>query len=615
LNHTNPKQDRLLPGATDLHKVFADFFPDERIRPLAYLLAKRLQDGHVCLTREALLADTEHPYGAIQSLPEFKRMKNLVALSEEDPPAPFVFSHDRIYFHRYFQYETQILNKIKALQQKTQKELPKRRKLIESLKQSLINLAPTYSIGDLLPAEKTDWQLVSVIQCLLHDFSIITGGPGTGKTTTLANLLLLLFQLEPSSRIALAAPTGKASMRMLQSLGEKSASFPDAIKAQIKAVRSSTIHALLGNQRHSIYFKYHEKNPLPYDWIIIDEASMIDMPLFAKLLSAMGESCRLVLLGDKDQLASVEAGSLLGDLCQSVPKLNRFDAANAHWINQFIAAPQRHIDESFFLQPGEPGAFLQEAIVELKLSHRFQERGLIGRLSKAVIQNRPEDLTEMIKIAGAQELQFASDQDPKHLNQFILGYASFLKEQDIRTALQNFNKLRVLVTVKQGDRGLYAVNRLIEKMLGEAFGRWINPSPGFYINRPVMITRNNYELGLFNGDVGILRPDPEGQLRAWFPDENSIDGIRSVLPAYLTGCETVFAMTIHKSQGSEFNEVMVILPEQADHRLLTRELIYTGITRARNRVVIQGSEAVIFNGMARSVERSSGLQVRLNKQP
>ena len=188
-----------------------------------------------------------------------------------------------------------------------------------------------------------------------------------------------------------------------------------------------------------------------------------------------------------------------------------------------------------------------------------------------------------------------------------------MQEEDIATALEKLNKLRVLVTVRQGDYGLHEINRKIESILSQEAGQWINPDRPFYYNRPVMVTKNNAELGLFNGDIGIMRYDEQKRLRVWFQDEQSKDGVRSFLSSYLSDCETVFAMTIHKSQGSEFDQILVVLPDQSDNRLLTRELIYTGITRARKKVILHGTEEVIYTGMARSVERSSGLQIRLNE--
>ncbi len=598
---------------TDIHKVFADFFPDERIRPFAYLLSKKLQEGHICIPEDAPLQLPADSGYLLKRIPDFSKMKKMVSFGGNDIAAPFVYSHRRLYFQRYFKYETAIVAKIQQLIRRSQSMIQLRKQQIETIKEKLLALSPTYKLDGLQAAEKTDWQLVAVMRALLSDFSIITGGPGTGKTTTLANLLYSVFTIDPDAAITLAAPTGKASMRMRESLKEKSGKFPEAIQNKINALRASTIHSLLGYKRDSIYFKHDDSNPLPYHWIIIDEASMIDMPLFSKLLSATGDQTRIVLLGDKDQLASVEVGSLLGDLCQSVPFLNLFAAEQRDWFNQFISEKERTINPEFIRNEKETPSALADYIIELKLSHRFQERGEIGQLSKAIIHNRKPEVEQMIQNDAGGEVVFVKESFSNSLKQFANGYLSFLQEENIATALEKLNKLRVLVAVRQGEYGLYEINRKIENILSQEARQYINPDRPFYYNRPVMVTKNNAELGLFNGDVGIVRYDEQKRLRVWFQTDQTPEGVRSFLPSYLSDCETVFAMTIHKSQGSEFDEVMVVLPDQTDNRLLTRELIYTGITRARKKVIIHGSEEVIYAGIASSVERSSGLQQRLNE--
>ena len=598
---------------TDIHKVFADFFPDERIRPFAYLLSKKLQEGHICIPEDAPLQLPADSGYLLKRIPDFSKMKKMVSFGGNDIAAPFVYSHHRLYFQRYFKYETAIVAKIQQLIRRSQSMIQLRKQQIETIKEKLLALSPTYKLDGLQAAEKTDWQLVAVMRALLSDFSIITGGPGTGKTTTLANLLYSVFTIDPDATITLAAPTGKASMRMRESLKEKSGKFPEAIQNKINALRASTIHSLLGYKRDSIYFKHDDSNPLPYHWIIIDEASMIDMPLFAKLLSATGDQTRIVLLGDKDQLASVEAGSLLGDLCQSVPFLNLFAEEQRDWFNQFISEKERTINPEFIRNEKEVPSALADYIIELKLSHRFQERGEIGQLSKAIIHNRKQEVEQMIQNDAGGEVVFVKESFSDSLKQFAKGYLSYLQEENIAKALEKLNKLRVLVAVRQGEYGLHEINRKIENILSQEARQYINPDRPFYYNRPVMVTKNNAELGLFNGDIGIVRYDEQKRLRVWFQTDQTPGGVRSFLPSYLSDCETVFAMTIHKSQGSEFDEVMVVLPDQTDNRLLTRELIYTGITRARRKVIIYGSGEVIYAGIASSVERSSGLQQRLNE--
>lgn len=593
----------------DVHLQFAVLFDDERIRPFAYLLSKRLQEGHICIPiEEVLLPNSEQPF-SISKLPDFQKMKQLVS-SPNEAPTPFVKESDRMYFHRYHRYEVGIVDRIDALIQSGQRQEATRKEAIEKCRNLFSELQADYSKQGLEPQERIDWQLVAVIQALLNDFTIITGGPGTGKTTTLSKVLRLLYAMEPTARVALAAPTGKASMRMFESLQRSTENFPEEIKAKVNALSPSTLHSLLGYKRNSIYFKHDKENPLPFDWVIVDEASMIDVPMFYKLLQAVGPKARVILLGDKDQLASVEAGSLLGDLCLALPKLNQYSSANAAWINSFIKDSDKQISPEF-IDDHTPS--FSSNIIELKLSHRFKARGGIGRISHAIIHDHEEAIKDMMSTTPDPKVVFDTRYEDETLETFAEGYRSYINEADIKLALKKLNDLRVLVTVREGERGLYALNKKIETILVRKKLIYKGTNE-FYMHRPVMVTRNNYEIELFNGDVGIVRPDDKGELRVWFEDPEAPNGIRPVLPAYLDQCETVFAMTIHKSQGSEFNDVLVILPEGTNNPLLTRELIYTGVTRAKEKVIIQGTQETLLFGAAASVKRYSGIKERINSR-
>jgi exodeoxyribonuclease V alpha subunit len=338
----------------------------------------------------------------------------------------------------------------------------------------------------------------------------------------------------------------------------------------------------------------------------VDEASMIDIPMFARLLSATGTKGRVVLLGDKDQLASVEAGSLLGDLCPAVPKgasLNRFSLKRMEWLNSFIRDADRRITPFHVYK--DPGP-LHEGIVELAYSHRVKEAPRIRELSRAILNNDVPGLEGLMAEDGVGEFVFDASYDPMLLEQFVSGYAGYIEEKNPLVALKKLNALRVLATVREGPKGLYAMNRRIEEIL--AAKKLIRTGRTFYENRPVIVTRNNYETRLFNGDVGIVRMVKK-VLRVFFETEGG--GLRDIPPAYLSNCETVFAMTIHKSQGSEFENVMVVLPEGTDSPLLTRELLYTGITRAKRRVVVSGSMESVLHACGTSVRRISGISDRL----
>jgi exodeoxyribonuclease V alpha subunit len=406
--------------------------------------------------------------------------------------------------------------------------------------------------------------------------------------------------------VALAAPTGKAAVRMAESLKSASPGLSPAIRAQFETITPLTIHRLLKSNPDSPYFRFNKENPLNYDVVIVDESSMIDVALFAKLLNAVGENTKLILLGDKDQLASVEAGSLFGDLCKSQPSF-QVSPERAALINLFITDPKRQITGDLVTTPKRQLLF--EQIVELKGSHRFRSDEGIGKFSKTVINGNIDQLQSFLVSSGDEQVQIDTKYDEKVFEAFIKGYKEYIREPDIRKALKKFNSLRVLCAVREGDHGLYTLNKRVEKYLQQ--NRLIKPTSEFYEHRPVIVMKNHYDINLFNGDVGIMRYDENQALKAWF--EDSSGELKSILPGFISEAETVYAMTIHKSQGSEFDRVLVVLPDLENMPLLTAELLYTAVTRARSKVVVQGSEAVISRTAARRVKRASGISGRIQE--
>ncbi|HLR38206.1 MAG TPA: exodeoxyribonuclease V subunit alpha, partial [Chitinophagaceae bacterium] len=500
---------------------------------------------------------------------------------------------------RYFQYEQTIFEQINALIQ-SEKE-----KTIV-IQEALLN--EKYIIKKLFPfakEEQIDWQLVAALSAVVNQFTIITGGPGTGKTTTVAKVLALLFGLFPDLKVALAAPTGKAATRMSESLKNAAESDPFAkmkIGESLSQLEPSTMHRLLGYQRDNIYFKHNRDNPISYDLVIVDESSMLDVALFSKFLEAINPKTKVVLLGDKDQLASVEAGSLFGDLCSAVPP-NRFNEDRIAWMNQFMDGANKIKSSS----DKDNHHLFSGHVIELKHSHRFSDDEGIGKLSKAIIHSQKEIIQGFFENTDARVLMDTQN-DRSIFPNFVAGYKSYIEETDIKSAFKKLNQLRVLCAVREGPDGIYALNREIERLL-ERKG-WIIKNSDFYENRPVIINSNNYELGLFNGDIGIVRKDNNGVLKVWF--EESDGSLKSVFPSFIDSAETVFAMTIHKSQGSEFQKVMVVLPEIEELPLLTRELLYTGVTRAREKVILRGKKEVILASVDKKVQRASGIAERIN---
>jgi exodeoxyribonuclease V alpha subunit len=354
---------------------------------------------------------------------------------------------------------------------------------------------------------------------------------------------------------------------------------------------------------------------LDYDVVIVDEASMVDVALFAKLLAAIDPQKRLVLLGDKDQLASVEAGSLFGDLCNSLSPINRFTEKHIAFVNGFIELSEACLTEAYI--GGNDGEMLFEYVVELKKSHRFGEDSQIGILSEQILKGNVVEVERFFDSNLPNTgVVFKDGFSENLLVEFVLGYRAYIEEVDIKQALINLNKLKVLCAVREGKQGVYHINKLIEKILKDKVGLDVND--GFYINRPVLVTKNDRELKLWNGDIGIIRNVDGIDYACFLEDDQSEDddndpmnGVRKVLPGYITQCETVFAMTIHKSQGSEYNDVMVVLPHNEKNRLLTRELFYTGVTRAKYSVIVQGPRAVVQLATRQTVNRASGITDRI----
>lgn len=591
----------------DVHQQFAEYFGIPALKPYAYLLSKKLSEGHICLHLDQLTTsadDLPAYYSLLSGSSQQLEALPLVGKNGDDRQ-PFVLYQNRLYLQRYFRYETGFLQRIRQFLAEEEAQLPHRLALLRQHRAFISQLFTNPGKGSTDTTEDlADWPLAAAITGILHNFTIITGGPGTGKTTTVAKILSLLYTTNPALKVALAAPTGKAAARMAESLRQTTLPLEATILEKFQALHPSTIHRLLKPVAGTPYFRHNQQNPLSYDVVIVDECSMIDVALFAKLLDAIAPGTRLIMLGDKDQLASVEAGSLFGDLCLAQPILNQFSPERLALINEFIEDARYRLPESHISDQHHHPLF--QHLVELRRSHRFTGHTGIGSFSKAVINNDAAALQQFLPPATDEQVVI----DPLYSNdlfeKFIAGYAAFIAEKDISSALRKMNALRVLCAVREGEQGLYAINTRIEKWLDSK--KLIQYTVPFYENRPIILTRNYYEHGLFNGDTGIIRANEQGVLMAWF--EDSTGTLKAIMPGYLSEAETVFAMTIHKSQGSEFDEVLVVLPSIANSPLLTRELLYTAVTRARKRVYLQGSGETILTAAQRVVERASGIAAR-----
>ncbi|HQP30377.1 MAG TPA: exodeoxyribonuclease V subunit alpha [Deltaproteobacteria bacterium] len=556
---------------------------DADVALAALLVSRAARQGDICLDLAAW-AGTPLPEQncATPSLDAWRKavQSSPVVGSDNDYTPMVLDAKSRLYLRRYYDYEQCLAAAIRNLSARRQSvDWDKARRTLSAL-------FPTES-------ETIDYQALAAIAALATGFTVVTGGPGTGKTTTVAKILALILDQDHQARIALAAPTGKAADRLQASVRQAAARLAcgDAVKAAMPA-EAFTIHRLLGPLPDSPYFRHHALNPLPYDVVVVDEASMVDLALMAKLVDAVPQGARLILLGDRDQLASVQAGYVLGDLC---------DTGVEHAYSAAFAALVRDV-AGYDIQGGGPAGFV-DSIIELRTNYRFAPDSGIGRLSRQV--NTGE--CSMIEAHDLPDLGFtplpAAPLLKRHLKELIIqGYAPYLTATDPAERLERLNGFRVLCALKEGPYGVGALNALAEDVL-ESSGL-IKPMGRQYHGRPVLITRNDSRLRLFNGDVGIILRTGDG-LKAFFPGPEGRP--RMFSPGRLPEHVTVFAMTVHKSQGSEFGHVLMVLPER-DTPVLTRELVYTGITRARTRLDLWAEPNVLKTAVTRRIRRTSGLR-------
>lgn len=486
-----------------------------------------------------------------------------------------------------------------------------------------------------LDDKEVDWQKVACAVALRASLTVITGGPGTGKTYTAARLLALLFAMSHKPqrlRVALAAPTGKAAARLRQSidfsLKELSTRLGDELELGTLTQRmgaARTLHSLLGARVDTRQFRFDATNPLDVDILIVDEASMIHLEMMSALLQAMPSGSKLILLGDKDQLASVEAGAVLGDLCHEAVN-GGYNLETARYIE---ATTGSKLGQEFLVKTAHTIPLTQQTVM-LRKSRRFG--GLIGQLAQAVNMGAGDSAQKLISGDTTGVLQATNQPTVNTLLELAtkgrLGatacYADYLqlinarakeaKEQTsehevwVKAVLIAFDRFRILCAVHDGEWGTIGLNQSVQRALAQA--GLLKPKGDWFAGRPVMVTRNDPETGVFNGDVGVTLPGPPGStvLRVYFLDG---DNLRSVGVSRLAHVETAFAMTVHKSQGSEFLHTALVLPPGGG-KVLTRELVYTGITRARESfTLIEAQAGLLQMGINQQSRRASGLEMRL----
>ncbi|WNC70208.1 exodeoxyribonuclease V subunit alpha [Thalassotalea nanhaiensis] len=499
-----------------------------------------------------------------------------------------VLEHQNLYLRRYWQFEVELANYIEQ----------------RLLQTEAVDVSQTASIIQSLFSEANedvDWQLTGVANALNKTFSIIAGGPGTGKTYTVTKLLAGLLMQNANIRIDMVAPTGKAAQRLSESIVSAVNSFKqqqvidDSILEKIPTT-ASTIHRLLGVIKNSPNFRHHQQNKLNTDVVLIDEVSMVDLPMMTRIFRALPKDCKIILLGDGDQLPSVATGSVLADLTPWPD--TQYSATNKDFVEKTTNQTLPDFDSS-------PSV---DYLTYLTLSRRFSGDGGIGRIAKLVIASETEPSWSLLTEKSNQELDFIGDkpltETIKRLTEQF--YAPIFSASTIEQAFSLLVKFRILVPTRIGESGLENINELVENYLTKQ--HCITNKQENYHGRPIMISQNHYGVNLFNGDIGLLFKDNSGRLMAYFPEG---DGYRAISIARLPSFETVYAMTIHKTQGSEFENVALILPESGANRLLSRELIYTGITRAKKHLQIFCSKSVWQTAVSQKVSRASGLTTRL----
>ncbi|MEW9796589.1 exodeoxyribonuclease V subunit alpha [Alteromonas sp. CYL-A6] len=608
-----------LPGSEAIDYYFSRTFAvptlsdaDAQVwQQLLILLSWQLRQGHTCLSlnevadktwfRQADVADSGF------TLPDSDRLLTLArdALNHDVVATGLILDDALLYTRRYYAFEQEVIGAITA-----------RRHYVTPEPDALARCHAVWQqMFDCQPQSEQDWQQVAVAASLLQPFSVINGGPGTGKTYTVTRLLLALQAMSDHPlNIVLAAPTGKAAQRLSESVGSARDALRGKVDEQLLTTlpeQAVTLHRLLGVSQYGIDTRFHADNPLDLDVLIVDEASMVDIGLMARVVRALPAQARLFLVGDADQLPAVESGNVLEALI-TPPDENAIASGRGvpRVMREHIAALCPHLP-LLAVDDDAPGW-----VHTLSRSQRFG-----GALARAAAAIRSGDVSAFEHEANTHaELPEALSSDVSlcplpaaatALTSLIRQTLSALLEaRSVQEAIEATRACRWLTPVRKGPFGAQALNSLMEQVVRDAVKA---PDSAFFRGRMLMVTQNNYAQQLFNGDIGIVWPDASGSLKAWF--ERADGSIRAMNLSRLPAVESAFAMTIHKSQGSEFSQVVMVIPpsqSQQIQSLYHRGLLYTGLTRAKSGCLILSDNDTLEAMMTRRDSRFSGLRQRLH---
>ncbi len=594
------------------------------VQRAATRVSQATSDGHSCLPVDEL-ADSLNIEGpmtlTVAALRTLLTESKVVGVPQAPDSLPLILDDERLYLHRYFDYECRLASTLAARRDNRSSAIA-----TSPLPANVIALLDRLFAANALESDAPDWQRIAAITALLGRVTLISGGPGTGKTTTVVNLLACLLEADPDCRIALTAPTGKAAARLTEVILQRAGHLPETLRAKLPTA-SSTIHRLLGGTPNGD-FRHHVDNPLPIDVLVVDEASMLDLALAVHLIEASPKNARIILLGDKDQLAAVESGAVFSELSaqptfspQRIDTLARLSGVAPSVLQGPAPAPAQAPTAA---PPPGPPLSLADCVIWLRRNYRFAAGSAIGLLAADIKDGKSQRVLERLQDPSDPSdpsLVWINDSgsvpSTGSVDAILTGYATYIDTvrhhaADPQAISAAFDRFRVLCAMRDGPWGVNAINQQVSLHCRRTLRHPLDPGlrSEWYPGRPIMVLRNDHVLKLFNGDIGIVLPDEFGDLQVYFPDDSG--GFRAIAPVRLPDHETAFAMTVHKSQGSEFDGILLVLPAEKN-RILSRELLYTAVTRARTRLTLIANATIVAGAIDTVTRRASGLLAQLRR--